>query len=62
MIRVICRSKLTRGIAIMTAQYSTADMEALFESVKNWGRWGKEDERGARNFITTEKQLLLPSL
>jgi hypothetical protein len=46
----------------MTAQYSTADMEALFESVKNWGRWGKEDERGALNFITSEKQLLLPSL
>jgi kynurenine formamidase len=39
----------------MTAQYSTADMEALFESVKNWGRWGKEDERGALNFITSEK-------
>lgn len=32
-----------------------ADMERLFESVKNWGRWGADDERGALNFITPER-------
>lgn len=32
-----------------------ADMEGLFESVKNWGRWGADDERGALNYITPEE-------
>lgn len=27
-------------------------MDEIFESVKNWGRWGKEDEAGALNLIT----------
>ena len=27
-------------------------LERMFESVKNWGRWGPQDERGALNFIT----------
>lgn len=26
-------------------------MPALFESVKNWGKWGDDDERGALNYI-----------
>ncbi|MCP3856489.1 MAG: cyclase family protein, partial [Actinomycetia bacterium] len=26
----------------------------MFESVKNWGRWGPDDEAGALNFITDE--------
>jgi kynurenine formamidase len=29
-----------------------ADIEQIFEEVKNWGRWGPDDERGALNFIT----------
>ncbi|HEX5267530.1 MAG TPA: cyclase family protein [Acidimicrobiales bacterium] len=33
------------------------DMEAVFEKVKNWGRWGEDDQRGALNLIT-EKQVL----
>ncbi len=32
-----------------------ADMEGLFESVRNWGRWGADDERGALNYITPER-------
>lgn len=35
-----------------TASPETARMAALFEEVKNWGRWGDEDERGALNYIT----------
>lgn len=31
-------------------------MNEIFESVKNWGRWGAEDERGALNLITPEVQ------
>jgi len=32
-------------------------LERLFESVKNWGRWGPDDERGALNYITNEKRV-----
>ncbi len=41
----------------MKAQASTislAEFEAMFESVKNWGRWGADDERGTLNYITPE--------
>lgn len=31
-----------------------ARMEEIFESVKNWGRWGADDEAGALNLITDE--------
>jgi kynurenine formamidase len=33
---------------------SLAQFEAMFESVKNWGRWGTDDERGTLNYITPE--------
>ncbi len=31
---------------------TAADLEQLFESLKNWGRWGDDDERGALNHLT----------
>ena len=31
-----------------------ARMDEIFESVKNWGRWGPDDEAGALNLITEE--------
>jgi kynurenine formamidase len=31
-----------------------AEAEAIFEEVKNWGRWGRDDERGTLNLITPE--------
>ena len=31
-------------------------MQAIFESVKNWGRWGPDDEAGALNLITEERR------
>jgi kynurenine formamidase len=33
---------------------SVAEFEAVFESVKNWGRWGEDDVRGTLNLITPE--------
>src|SRR6202521_1967816 len=33
---------------------SLAEFETMFESVKNWGRWGADDERGTLNYITPE--------
>ena len=35
---------------------SAAEVKELFEKLSNWGRWGKDDERGALNFITPEKR------
>ncbi len=35
-----------------TAQPTTAELDELFESLKNWGRWGPDDERGALNHQT----------
>jgi kynurenine formamidase len=34
---------------------SLAAFEQLFEEVKNWGRWGPDDDRGALNYITPER-------
>src|ERR1700743_2191169 len=32
-----------------------AEMRTVFDSVSNWGVWGKEDERGTLNYLTPEK-------
>lgn len=40
----------------MPDRYTADEMRAVYESVKNWGRWGPEDERGALNLITPEKR------
>ncbi|MGI9598451.1 MAG: cyclase family protein [Acidimicrobiales bacterium] len=34
--------------------FSNAEMREMFESVKNWGRWGDDDQAGALNFITED--------
>jgi hypothetical protein len=39
-----------------TPRLSAADVKGLFEKLCNWGRWGKDDERGALNFITPQKR------
>ena len=31
-----------------------ADIEKMMKDLSNWGRWGKDDERGTTNFITPE--------
>jgi kynurenine formamidase len=37
-------------------------MRDIFEKVKNWGRWGSEDQRGALNLITAEKRAAAAAL
>jgi kynurenine formamidase len=37
------------------ARVSLDEFERIFESVKNWGRWGQDDQRGTMNYITPEK-------
>ena len=33
-----------------------AQLEALYASLSNWGRWGADDELGALNFLTPERR------
>ena len=35
---------------------STAEFDALFEQLSNWGRWGDDDQQGTLNLITPEKR------
>ncbi len=37
------------------APMSLEQFDALFEQVKNWGRWGADDERGTLNYLTADK-------
>ncbi len=39
----------------MSDTWTDTQMRELFESVKNWGRWGDDDQRGTLNLITPEK-------
>lgn len=39
----------------MSEPLTTAALDALYERMKNWGRWGREDERGTLNFLTPER-------
>jgi kynurenine formamidase len=40
----------------MAAQLTSDDVRAIFEQVKNWGRWGADDQLGTINLITAAKR------
>jgi kynurenine formamidase len=40
----------------MAERASREYLERVFEEVKNWGRWGPDDERGALNWITPARR------
>jgi kynurenine formamidase len=40
----------------MATRLSAGEVKAVYDKISNWGRWGKEDQRGALNFITPEKR------
>jgi len=40
----------------MAQKLTPSDVKGLFEKCSNWGRWGKDDERGALNYITDKKR------
>ena len=46
---------LERIAALVHVAMVRAEFERLFESVKNWGRWGPDDERRTLDDITPEK-------
>ncbi len=37
------------------ALVSLEEFDDLFEKVKNWGRWGPDDERGTLNYLTPDR-------
>jgi kynurenine formamidase len=37
-------------------ELTRADIDEMMTSLSNWGRWGKDDQRGALNLITAEKR------
>jgi kynurenine formamidase len=38
------------------APRNAAEFDALFQQVKNWGRWGKDDQLGSANLVTAAKR------
>ena len=42
--------------AASRAPRNAAEFDELFQKVSNWGRWGKDDQLGAVNLVTTEKR------
>jgi len=36
----------------LPAHASLQEFDEIFEAVKNWGRWGDDDELGTLNYIT----------
>ena len=36
-------------------EVGASEFAALFDSVRNWGRWGAQDERGALNLLSAER-------
>jgi len=44
-----------RRALTLPAPVSLEEFNRLFESVKNWGRWGPDDQLGTLNYITPEK-------
>lgn len=39
----------------MASPRTSQDMRRIFDQVSNWGRWGKDDERGTLNYLTPER-------
>ncbi|HYK63636.1 MAG TPA: cyclase family protein, partial [Patescibacteria group bacterium] len=40
----------------MAQTLTSSDVKGLFDKLSNWGRWGKDDQRGALNYITNQKR------
>src|SRR5213592_2509185 len=38
------------------APHNAAEFDVLFQQVKNWGRWGRDDQLGSANLVTAQKR------
>ena len=41
---------------------STAELDRMYESLKSWGRWGDDDQRGALNHLTPQRRVAAAAL
>ena len=48
--------------ALARTPKNAAEFDAMFEQIKNWGRWGADDQLGAANLITDAKRKQAASL
>src|SRR3981081_650071 len=56
------RLKLRRELVTKPAAVSHQEFDRIFESVKNWGKWGPDDQIGTMNYITPEQVRAAASL
>ena len=59
--RIIAGMLLASAVAVGAqpagrAPRNAAEFDALFQQIKNWGRWGPDDELGSVNLITPAKR------
>ena len=47
---------------VQTNSLTAVDVDAMNDRVRNWGRWGPDDERGALNLITDAKRAAAAAL
>ena len=47
---------LSPGPSAARFPHNPEEFDQLFNQVKNWGRWGPDDQLGAANFITDGKR------
>ena len=45
---------LAPGVAAQQGGVSKAQVDTWMTELSNWGRWGKDDQRGTLNLITAE--------
>jgi kynurenine formamidase len=41
---------------------TTEALDAMYEDLKNWGRWGDDDQRGALNYLTNDRRAAAAAL
>jgi len=46
----------------MSMDVSAAQFDSLFRELRNWGRWGEDDQRGALHHLTAERVVAAMSL
>jgi kynurenine formamidase len=62
--RIVAAALFASAVAIAAAQPASqgraprtaAEFDTLFQQVKNWGRWGPDDQLGSANLVTAAKR------
>jgi kynurenine formamidase len=52
----------TGSVNSQTTEMTKADVDRLTKELSNWGRWGKDDQLGTLNLITSEKRVQAAAL